>query len=261
MDQGQRMASGEHNTHRLIYFPQTMGFTDTTSGEARALLESASITYPFGWLFLFGSRNVWEPGESVKERGGAAADRDPMVIPMETALVRLEEASRTLRGDPSLSAVLAPLELLERTLTAQGSRGQLRLMSPPLKAGRGAPDSTDRRRFFMEKVAMAENLVYHFSAGRSKALEMARRGLKDACDFVPTGDPKQDIHHIRKAIRNLPGNPGIEEGLVRLIIGWPVSRSLGGDFGALAPRLLHEVRQLAESTPELKKPWWAFFRK
>jgi len=249
----------EIHTHRLIHYPETLGLSEATSGEGYVLLESDGPALPFGWLFLFGSRNIWEPGQSVEARGGAAAVRDPTVTPMDIAQVRLGEAASTLGGDALLAPYCAPLTLLQRALEAAGQRGQLRLQSPPGAFGESKKDPAEKRHRFLECVALAENAVYLLG---QKNREQARRvlgSLGTFCSFVPTGNPAVDAKELQKRARRMKGRSAPEEIPVRLVAGWPTGGRMTGLFAAEAPAIATRIREAA-TTPSASKPWWAFWK-
>jgi hypothetical protein len=251
------MTAIRSDAHRLVYYPQTIGLTQTTTGEAFVLLQSETPALPFGWLFLFGSRNIWEPGESVSERGGAAAERDPAVTPMDVALVRLQEASRTLNSDEHLKPLCVTLELLERMLSMRGEQGQLRLQSPTKIRG-AAKDAAEHRRIFLETVALAETLIFTLGGGKRENSRKLLLDLKKRCDFVPSGDLARDSAEMRKRKRSFDALCSLEQAAVRCMIGWPVQPAHAEDFSALAGKTLSDFSERAAKARSAR-PWWKFW--
>lgn len=263
------MSAPASDTHRLIHYPETQGLSDTTSGRAMVLLESCSDKLPFGWLFLFGSRNIWEPGETVEARGGAAADRDPTATPIDIALVRLHEAAGVLRNDPVLGPLFAGLDLLERVLESAGERGQLRLQSPPGAFGEGKEHAEKRSRV-LERVAVAENIVFHMGhKGGREQVAHALNSLRSLCAFVPKGELASDWKAMQKAAKKLGDRCPVEQSPVRLLVGWPPGSHMTALFAAEAPRIARELGEKAATPPSgpaiarksAAKPWWAFWKK
>ncbi len=247
------------STHRLMYYPETPGLTETATGAGRALMESSSARLPLGWLFLFGSRNVWEPGESVDERGGAAGKRDPAVASVEVARVRLEEATKTLVHDKEIGAFMFPMQNFTSLMALLGNKGQFRLLSPPGSMGK-SKDVQEQRKYFLETVALSENLVFHLaSSGRNAASSRSLRLLLDRCDFTPQGDLARDLRDLKKFHARLPGAATLEEALARALVGWPLDRSLQEDFSALIQKSGAAFRKTISQPAAVARPWWKFW--
>jgi hypothetical protein len=244
--------------HNLIHFPLATGLSEEITGESRDLMVSDSVEFPFGWLFLFGSRNIWEPGETLKARGGAAAERNPAITPMEAAEVRLHEATQTLLRDPDLAPIGETLGLLDRVLKSAGSRGQLRLSSPPKSFGR-ADSLEEKRRRLMELVAMGENVVYYLGQGNRTSAIQALKNLEDRCAFVPTTEWSRDVRTLKRKAKSLNSSMPLEVAAVRLLIGWPSDPRIAEAVKLRVPAVLRQVL-LTPPAPDTKRPWWAFWK-
>lgn len=137
---------------------------------------------PFGWIFMFGGRNYWEPDDHVVDRGGTAAERDPFRTPLEVAEARVEQVMTALKGRNPVWPYLASLEVLHRRIIARGKTGFLKLEAP------WATTKDKRRDSLQQAVSYGENYVNAVDAADLARLMPLVATLEEFAPFVPHGD-------------------------------------------------------------------------
>lgn len=161
------------------------------------LLFHSSRGIPILWLLVFGERNVWDPGDTVKTRGGAVGERPLYEINAEVAQYRLEHAESALKHDQHFWPWFSVLPILRRKLLARPKTGFLHLHAPWLQSIK----KKDLPKLH-QATAFAENAVNFVSFGdRSRARQMLRE-LGLFCPFVPLADG-EDLKRFQKAARPL----------------------------------------------------------
>lgn len=189
-------------------------------GEMEVLFESPE-GIPLLWFLAFGTRNNWVPDQSVKERGGAAADRNRFDSSVEDSQYRLEEAESVLREQPRVWPFYAPVSILRRKVSARPRNGMLRLAAPwathdPEVAGQ-----------FKSAIAFVENAVNMFAQERFHEASAMLENLSRFCPAVYDGlseVPKPGASgrldslepELRIAFAMLGENERENEGIVRV---------------------------------------------
>lgn len=177
---------------KLIYTDSRTTLENSQSDEG-AILYRSSLGVPVLWIFAFGGRNIWDPGDDVVRRGGVVGRRNPYETPVEVAIVRLEQVEQSLRAAPHLWPVLAGVPILRRKLLAQSPKGFIRLVAPWLV---GLDDKDIER--WKSSTSFAENCVNYVGAGQMRQGLEALRQLEPFCPFIPRGDGG-DLDRVAKA--------------------------------------------------------------
>lgn len=171
-----------NRTSNLIFSNQRTDSTDFTSSKGE-LLYSSQNGIPLSWIFAFGGRNIWTPGDSVEERGGVVGQRHTYETQVEVALNRLENVQNELSQDtPWLWPWLSPISLLRRKLMTKSPKGFIRIAAPWTTQLKKADQE-----HFRSAIAYAENAVH--SSAQGNHIQSAQRlsKLTPFCPFVPQG--------------------------------------------------------------------------
>lgn len=286
-------------THFQLYaYPPTVHPEQRPDDVAQCLLVTRDRALPLGWLLLFGSRNIWEPGDSVKDRGGAAAQRDGTITQCDAARMRLSEALAVLARPECLGPVAAPLRLLDALLDGVDPNGHLRLIAPV--GSLGGTTTAEIRASFLGTVAMVENFVFYLDQQHDVRVRQAQDALRKQGIFIPTGVPQEDLQTLQNRMRSEDSlaSLSVEDALSRVLIGSPPDDATRGRISTFSLGELKAWHELARkplppgggaaarqrgggaaapgapaggpnaSTPaqgdpaaETDKPWWAFWRK
>lgn len=194
----------------LVYTDSRTPLETSQSADGDVLLRS-EFGVPLLWIFCFGGRNIWEPGDDIAARGGAVGSRNIYETPVEVALTRLQYATSALGGSRYLWPFLCPLPILERRLRARGRQGFVRVVAPWILTL--AENDLDRWR---ATTAFAENCVHHADVDRMREARLALRQFEAFCPFVPHGDGR-DLDRMEK-LKVYRDRPEISR-LVALMIG------------------------------------------
>ncbi len=189
-------------------------------GEVEVLFESPE-GIPLLWFLAFGTRNNWVPDQSVKERGGAAAERNRFESSVEDSQYRLEEAESVLREQPRVWPFFAPVSILRRKVSARPKSGVLRLAAPWATHD---PETGARLR---GSIAFAENAVNLFAQERFHEASAMLDHLSAFCPAVydglvegPRSVATARYDHLEPELRiafaMLGENEGENEGIARL---------------------------------------------
>jgi hypothetical protein len=135
---------------------------------------------PVAWIFAFGGRNIWNPGDDVEARGGVVGQRNPYETMVEVALARLEQAEGALQADPYLWPFLSPVIIMRRKLLTKSKGAFIRVAAPWVI---GLQEQQIER--WKAATAFAENAVNLVGAGRVPEGVQALQELAPFCPFVP----------------------------------------------------------------------------
>ncbi len=155
-------------------------FIPHAGGETEVLFESPE-GIPLLWFLAFGTRNNWVPDQSVKERGGAAAERNRFDSSVEDSQYRLEEAESVLREQPRVWPFYAPVSILLRKVAARPKNGVLRLAAP------WATHDPRIAEQFKSSIAFVENAVNMFAQDRFHEASLMLDNLAVFCPAVYDG--------------------------------------------------------------------------
>ncbi len=176
---------------QLIYNDDRTSADESQSHEGDVLYFSP-LGVPILWVFAFGERNVWNPGDKVSDRGGAVGKRNPYEIQVEVALLRLEHAEDALKqSSPSLWPWLSAMPILRRKLYTRPKTGYIRIVAPWMLSLK--EDQIERWR---AATAFAENCVNLLVADRNMQAKRSLAELRPFAPFVPLGNPK-DVKAFR----------------------------------------------------------------
>ncbi len=169
---------------RLIYTEDRIRIEDSQSDDGEVLYR-CSDGVPLLWIFSFGGRNIWDPGDDIVARGGAVGKRNPYETPVDVAITRLEAAEAELPSAPYLWPFLSAMPLMRRKLLSRPKTGYVRLVAPWMAM------MTERHiEQWRAATAYAENCVNFTSAGREAEALAALSQLTPFCPFVPSADGK-----------------------------------------------------------------------
>lgn len=223
-------------------------FADGRSDPSQPLREEGELLYscpdgvPVLWVFAFGGRNVWNPGDDVQARGGAVGQRLRFETPVEVALTRLEQAEDALRPLDSVWPWYAAVPMFRRKLSLKPKTGFLRLHAPWVET---LPESEAFA--WKSATAFAENFVNFHAAGQPwQAMESLRR-LRSFCPFLAEGHG-EDWKAFEACVRR--GAPREVE-LALLTLGEPDQRDI---FEAGARRDIAPALDALERAPRLPRP-------
>lgn len=180
----------------LVFSTRRSDRTGSQSGAEEVLYRSDGGV-PMLWVFAFGGRNIWDPGDDVRARGGAVGERDLYETPVEVALARLQHAEGNLHSAPALRFWFSAMSLLRRTLLLKPNRGFVRIAAPWV-----ASADEDTAVHWRRATSFAENVVNYAGAGD---LTMAMRNLQELeaiCPFLPCGK-LGDLGQLSKASRRV----------------------------------------------------------
>lgn len=187
-----------------LVFNETRRSLEESQAEGGEQLYQSDLGVPLLWVFAFGERNVWNPGDDIKSRGGAVGNRNPYETQVEVATVRLEHAESALASSaPLLWPWLSAMAVLRRKLYGYPKTGFIRIVAPWMLSLKDA--EIDRWR---AATAFAENCVNFLLADRNMHASQSLRELKPFCPFVPLGSPK-DL----KAFQSAKGYEGRPEAM------------------------------------------------
>lgn len=223
---------------KLVYSEIRMeqGHSQSADGES---LYRCDDGVPLLWIFCFGGRNIWDPGDDIQARGGAMGQRNPYETPIDVAITRLEQAEAALLEDEHLWPWLSAMPVLRRKLMTKPKKGFVRLVAPWI-AGLGASEYEQWRR----STAYAENCVNFVNVGRVADARSSLAVLTPYCPLVPLLDGK-DFNRLSAA-----KSEGDEEAvrLAFLTIGVPENKDL------LAESARREIAPLLEKARSLPPP-------
>lgn len=194
----------------------TARLIDEDDSASRIALYHAEGGIPLLWIFLFGARNVWMPGDDLKARGGAVGMREIYETPTEVALVRLEHAEGALRGDPHIWPWYSALELLRRKLALQPKNGFVLLQSQWSSTPGKELEETWR-----SAPALVENFVNLVGSGDSARAATVLDRVEPFCTFTPRGD-ESDRKAFQKAKLYKDQDPAVR--LALMMLGEPPGR-------------------------------------
>ena len=173
---------------------------------------------PLLWIFAFGGRNIWNPGDDVHARGGVVGKRNPYETSIEVASTRLEQALQVLPSAPYMWPWFSPMGMFARKLSTKPKAGYLRLVAPWMI---GLEVHHFER--WRSATAFAENATNLLGSGRFSEASRALAELREFCVLVPTGGPgdlerfgkstffpEESAEPVRLALHMLgvPDNPG-----------------------------------------------------
>lgn len=167
---------------RLMYSRERTDLRQSQS-DIGEMVGFSDLGVPIVWFFAFGGRNIWTPGDSVNDRGGAVGKRNPYETPVEVAVTRLEHVEAALADSPYIWPWLSAMTILRRKLEFQPKDGCIRVVAPWVI---GLKELQINR--WTAATAFAENAVNLLSAGRRSEGIRALRELAPFCPFVPDGD-------------------------------------------------------------------------
>ncbi|CAN5205177.1 hypothetical protein BH09SUM1_BH09SUM1_20400 [soil metagenome] len=187
----------------LIYNSSRTDLRSSQSADDGEILCSSSLGVPVVWIFAFGGRNIWNPGDDVEARGGTVGRRNPYETAVEVAIVRLEQAEQQLQNDPYLYPFLSALPMLRRKMLLKPKAGYIRVVAPWVI---GLEEAHIER--WTSATAFAENCVNMVSANRTRDAILSLAELTPFCPFVPLGD-SGDLARLAST----PGYDGEDEEL------------------------------------------------
>lgn len=162
------------------------------SSEGQVLFRS-DHGVPLLWIFAFGERNVWNPGDNVEDRGGIVGGRNWYQTQIDVATTRLEHVESAMKsGAPHLWPWLSAVAILRRKLYTRPKTGFIRIVAPWLLS---LNDSEIER--WRAATAFAENSIYYLLHNKNMLANESLGHLSDFCPFVPSGSPK-DIDKFQK---------------------------------------------------------------
>lgn len=184
---------------RLIYSVERTQLRESQS-EIGEPLYSCQHGVPVTWLFAFGGRNIWNPGDTVKDRGGQVGKRNPYETPVEVALTRLEHVESALVHAPYIWPWLSAIPMLRRKLSVKKKSGYIRVVAPWVIGLKEL--QIDR---WAAATAFAENAVNLLSANRREDGIRSLRELAPFCPFVPDGHlgDKEEFARLKYEPREL----------------------------------------------------------
>lgn len=228
-------------TSKLVYTDHRMQQGQSQSAEGEMLYRS-DAGVPILWIFCFGGRNLWDPGDDIEARGGAMGQRNPYETPIDVAITRLEQAEAALLEDEHLWPWLSAMPFLRRKLMTKPKKGFLRLVAPWI-ASLGPEEYEQWRR----STAYAENCVNFVNVGRSADARASLSVLEPYCPLVPLLDGK-DFKRLAAA------KSDVDEEAVRLAlltVGSPENRDR---LAETARRDISPLLEKARSLPPPKAP-------
>ncbi len=166
---------------KLIFSMRRSDRTGSQTG-AEEVLYRCDDGIPMLWVFAFGARNVWDPGDHVEDRGGAVGERNPYETQIEVALARIEHAEANLRSAAPLWFWFSALPLLRRKLLPKPRHGFVRVSAPWLASADDETAVSWRR-----APSFAENVVNYVGAGDPSMAIRNLRELDPLCPFLPLG--------------------------------------------------------------------------
>lgn len=160
------------------------------------LLYSCNSGVPVTWLFAFGGRNLWSPGDTVKDRGGQVGKRNPYETPLDVALTRLEHVEAALADSKYIWPWLSGIPILRRKLAMKKKTGYVRVVAPWVIGLKEI--QIDR---WAAATAFAENAVNLLSANRREEGIRSLREIAPFCPFVPDGHlgDREEFNRIKEA--------------------------------------------------------------
>ena len=167
---------------------------------------------PIAWIFCFGGRNIWEPDDQIKDRGGSSALRNRYETMAEVAEARLGNAVDALQGSPHLWVWLCSVEVLRRRLANRGKKGFLRV-----DANWAFKEEKSREKAVI-LTAQAENIVNLILMSRVREISSVMSGFDSFCPFVPHLEEKdrkrfakakgfEQVQGARRAAARVAGMP------------------------------------------------------
>ncbi|MCC5875026.1 MAG: hypothetical protein JJU11_02290 [Candidatus Sumerlaeia bacterium] len=162
------------------------------------VLYSCNLGVPVTWLFSFGGRNLWNPGDTVKDRGGQVGKRNPYETPVEVAMTRLEHVEAALSDSPYIWPWLSTIPILRRRLSMKKKTGYIRVVAPWVI---GLKELQIER--WAAATAFSENAVNLLSASRRVEGIRSLREVAPFCPFVPDGHlgDKEEFNRIKEAAK------------------------------------------------------------
>ncbi len=167
---------------QLIFSTSRVDLRQSQEMSGEVLFESPDGV-PVLWIFAFGARNVWNPGDQITDRGGAVGRRNAYETQVEVAQARLEHAQDSLSESQWLWPWYSAMPILRRKLHAKPASGFIRIRAPwlfelddkELSAWRSA-------------TSLVENAVHSISAGKLQDTARCLNQLRAFCPLVPLGD-------------------------------------------------------------------------
>lgn len=163
----------------LVYSSRRSDASGTRDGGEDVLYECPEGV-PMLWIFAFGARNVWDPGDHVQDRGGAVGHRNLYETQVEVALARLEQAEGNLRASEAMWFWFSGMPLLRRKLLLKPRHGFVRIAAPWLVE----MDEQLANRW-RSATSFAENCVNYCGVGNTLAAIRSLRELDPFCPFLP----------------------------------------------------------------------------
>ncbi len=177
-------------TSHLIHTRSRTGHGAVAPEKYQTLYSSSSI--PFSWFFLFGGRNIWNPGDDVEARGGIAGERNPYETSVEVALTRIEHAISAFKDSEQFWPFFSPMLILERKLMTLPKNNFIRLLARDYDEG----DSDTRERWRVA-TAYAENAANYLVASKAREAVLSLRNLHAFSEYVP-GIDGHDISRLEE---------------------------------------------------------------
>lgn len=198
---------------------------------------------PILWVFAFGGRNIWNPGDDVSSRGGAVGKRNAHETMVEVALARLEHAESVITEAPYLEPWLAGMPILRRKLIPKSKSGFIRIVAPWLTA---MPKQDFER--WRSATSFAENTVNLIAGGREAEALRSLEELRPFSSFVPRGIPRD----LQEALKSRLYNDQDDVLRVALLtLGEPESRE---SFEKAARKEIGEALEKYRKLPDRKPP-------
>lgn len=234
----------------LVYTESRTTLEESQSGEGEILYQSPHGV-PLLWVFAFGERNVWDPGDDINARGGAVGARNPYETMVEIAATRLEHAESALANSaPLLWPWLSAMSIFKRKLYALPKTGFIRIVAPWMLS---LKDKEINR--WRAATAFAENCVHYLMIGRNMHATESLRELKPFCPFVPYGSPR-DV----KGFRSIKAYPEQSEHMrvAFLTLGEPVKKgpyqqAVDRDIAQALAQYYENIENMSQSSTRVPK--------
>ena len=206
---------GKSNRSSTLVFETHRFDAATGRGGSEENLYEFGDGVPMLWIFAFGARNVWNPGDHVEDRGGAVGHRNLYETQVDVALSRLEQAEANLRSAQPMWAWFSGMPLLRRKLMLKPRHGFIRVATPWI-----TPQDEDLFNRWRSAISFAENCVNYCGVGDFLAAVRSLRELEPFCPFLPD-ERLADLGQLRK-VKLAAGEADTAHRLALLTLGTPV---------------------------------------